>query len=48
MAIVLNPEKLLGFRIVGKVPGGKVGGKLGIKPPFGLSAKIGGKPGVKV
>ena len=44
MAIVLNPEKLLGFRIVGKVPGGKAG----IKPPSGLSAKIGGKPGVKV
>lgn len=38
MAIVLNPKKLLGFRIVGKAPGGKIGGKIGSKPPPPMSA----------
>ena len=33
MAIVLNPKKLLGFRI-----GGKIGGKIGSKPPPPMSA----------
>lgn len=42
MAIVLNTKSLLGFRIAGAVPGGKVGHK-----PKSPSAKIGSKPGIK-
>ena len=47
MAIVLNPQNLLGFRIAGAVPGAKVGGKGGDRPPIENTVKIGVKPGVK-